>query len=185
MRTMLRPRLLDLDGWLLAQVGRARLAVAELRHAHPSEDRGRLAQRLIDEKKQLATSAGAITGFFGWAAIPVDLAWITWLRFTLALELAVLHGINLKGRSGRAELLDLLGLRESDLASLARAVPLVAARLGSAWVRRLGWRAVGRAVPILAAPLAAWVNGRDIQRLGDEAIRRFDTFRRVRTAPRS
>ncbi len=178
------PFLPDLDEWLLQQVARSRLRIAELERAHPGLDRPQLAQRLIDEKKQVATGGGAVVGMFGLAAIPADLALVAWLQVQLAIELAVLHGVNLKARTGRAELLDVLGFRESDLASVLRAVPLVTGRVSAAFFRRLGWRTVGRAVPVLAAPITAFVNGRDIQRIGDEAMRRFGTFRRVPPARR-
>ena len=175
---------LDVDGWLLQQVARARLRVVEVERTLPGATKAQLAQRLIDEKKNLATNSGAVAGLFGLMAIPADLAVVTWLQLQLAIELAVLHGVNLKGRSGRAELLDVLGFGARELGSLVRAVPIVAGRVTGAYLRRLGWRTVGRAVPVLAAPITALVNGRDIQRVGEEALRRFDTFRRVRTAPR-
>jgi len=177
----MRLRLLDLEALLLRQVARSRLLIAQLEERHPGAGKAQLAQRLIDEKKQLATGGGALAGMFGLAAIPADLALVAFLQVQLAIELAVLHGVNLKGPSGRAELLDVLGLGERELESLLRALPVVAGRVAGAFVRRLGWRSLGRAVPVLAAPITAFVNSRDIQRVGDEALRRFDTFRRVRT----
>jgi len=175
---------LDLDALLLQQVARARLRVAELERATPGASRAERARRLIDEKRRVATNSGALAGLFGWVSIPADLAVVTWLQLQLAIELAVLHGVNLKGKSGRAELLDVLGFGEREMSSLLRAVPVVAGRVTGAFLRRVGWRTVGRAVPVLAAPITALVNGRDIERVGEEALRRFDTFRRVRTAPR-
>lgn len=175
-------RFLDLEALLLQQVARSRMRIADLEQRHPGVNRAQLAQKLIDEKKQVATSGGALAGMFGIAAIPADLALVALLQVQLAIELAVLHGVNLKGRSGRAELMDVLGLGERELESLLRAVPVVAGRVAGAFLRRLGWRSLGRAVPVLAAPITAFVNGRDIQRVGDEALRRFATFRRVRTA---
>jgi uncharacterized protein (DUF697 family) len=177
----MRLRLPDLEGLLLQQVARSRMRIAELEQRHPGVPRAQLAKQLIEEKKQLATSGGALAGMFGLAAIPADLTLVAFLQVQLAIELAVLHGVNLKGRSGRAELMDVLGLGERELESLLRALPLVAGRIAAAFVRRLGWRSLGRFVPVLAAPISAFVNGRDIQRVGDEALRRFDTFRRVRT----
>lgn len=176
----------DLESWLLNELGRARVRIARLQEAHPQADRAQIAQRLIDEKKRQATSGGLVVGLFGWLSIPADVAMVGWMQFTLAIELALLHGVNLKSASGRAELFDLLGFKGSELGllTLVQAAPRLARRASSALARRVGWRTVGRTVPVLAAPITAWVNNRDIQALGDEAIRRFETFRKVRTAPR-
>lgn len=178
------PRLPDADDWLLQQVARSRVRIAELEQRHPGASKALIAQKLIEEKKGMATSGGAIAGMFGLMAIPADLVLVSFLQLQLAVELAVLHGVNLKGPSGRAQLLDILGFGEREYESLVRAAPVLATRVAGAFLRRLGWRTVGRAVPVLAAPITAFVNGRDIQRVADEAMRRFDTFRRVRTIGR-
>ncbi len=168
----------SLEDWLLVQIGRSRARLAELRREHPTATDRELAQRLIDEKKLRAARGGAITGLFGLAAVPADVAFLAYLQLTLAIELAVLHGVNLKSPGGRQELLDLLGW-ERGVTSLGLLAPALAVRTGKAVVRRSVWKAVGRTVPLLASPLAAWLNHREIQRIGDAALLSFGAFRRL------
>jgi hypothetical protein len=175
------PRLLDFDSWLLEEIGQARARIAELGRRYPAASKRELAQRLIDDKKQVAQTGGAVAGLLGLAAIPADLALVAYLQLSLVVEIAVLHGVNLKGPSGREQLLDVMGVARGDLAAAVRAVPLVASRLSKAAMKRLGWRTVGRVVPVVAAPVSAWLNSRDIQRMGAAALRRFDTFTRARS----
>jgi hypothetical protein len=175
------PRLIDFERWLLDEIGHARGRVAELSHRYPAASKRELGQRIIEDKKQVAQTGGAVAGLLGLAAIPADLALVAYLQLTLVVELAVLHGVNLKGASGREQLLDVLGFRQGDLAAAVRAAPLVASRLSKVAMRHLGWRTLGRVVPVVAAPVSAWLNRRDIQRTGDAAVRRFDTFSRARS----
>lgn len=170
----------NLDDWLLAELGRARERLVELRRAHPDAGEADLAQRLIDGKKLQAARGGAVTGLFGLAAIPADAALLGYLQLTLAIELAVLYGVNLKAPGGRRELLELLGWEHGATTSLRLVVPALAARAGRELLRRSAWRAIGRTVPVLAAPLTAWVNHHEIQRLGDAAVLSFGAFRRLR-----
>ena len=168
----------NLEDWLLAEIGRARTRLAELRHRHPDAEAAELARRLIEDKKQLAARGGAVTGFFGIASVPADVALLGYLELTLAIELAVLHGVNLKAPGGRQQLLELFGWERGF--SLRLLVPALAARTGRSLLRRSAWKAVGRTVPVLAAPLAAWLNNREIQRLGEAALLSFGAFRRLR-----
>jgi hypothetical protein len=170
----------NLEAWLLAEIGRARDRLVELRQAHPAAADADLAQRLIDGKKREAARAGAVTGLFGLAAIPADVAMVGYLQVTLAIELAVLYGVNLKAPAGRRQLFDLAGW-EHGAGSLALLVPALAARAGQAMLRRSAWKLVGRTVPLFAAPLAAWVNTRELQRWGDAAVLCFGACRRPRT----
>jgi hypothetical protein len=177
-----RPRIpRNLEDWLLAEIGRARTRLAELRHEHPHAGTDELAKRLIEGKKQLAARGGAVTGLFGIAAVPADVAFLGYLELTLAIELAVLHGVNLKAPGGRQQLFDLFGYQGLGW-SLGPLLPALAARAGRSILRRSAWKAVGRTVPVLAAPLVAWLNNREIQRLGDAAQLSFGAFRRLHAA---
>ena len=42
--------------------------------------------------------------------------------------------------------------------------------------RRAGLKAVGRALPLIAAPITAYLNNQHIQSVGDEAIRFYEGF---------
>lgn len=174
----------DLEAWLLEELARARLRVAELEQTHPGATRAELSRRLIDRAKDRAATRGMVAGIFGWLSIPADVAQVTWAQWCLVIELAVVHGVNLKSRTGRAELFGLFGIEggEPGLPQLVRAAPRLVRTTASSWIRRMGWRAVGRTVPILAVPISAWVNGRDVEETGRQAIRHFDTFRRVPSA---
>jgi hypothetical protein len=180
-----RPRIpRNLEDWLLAEIGRARIRLADLRREHPAAEADELARRLIEDKKQLAARGGAVTGLFGIAAVPADVALLGYLQLTLAIELAVLYGVNLKAAGGRQQLFDLFGWDQGLTSSLGPLLPALAARAGRAILRKSAWKAVGRTVPVLAAPLAAWLNHREIQRLGEAAVLSFGAFRRLHaTAP--
>jgi hypothetical protein len=183
LRALVRlPRPPDLEELLLGEIGRARVRVTEVKRTFPSESQRQHARRLIEKKKQLARTGGAFAGLLGLGAIPADLALVAYLQLSLVVDIAVLHGVNLKGASGRAELLDVLGLDTGRFSALIRAAPLVASRLSRTAMREVGWRMVGRVVPVLAAPVSAWLNARDIHATGEAALRRFDTFRRARLA---
>jgi len=170
-------RMPGFESWLLAEMGRARLRIASLRDAHPHEDLESLSKRLIEARKRLALEGGVVTGFFGWLSLPADIAFSVWVQATLVVELGVLHGANLKSPSGRAELLEVLGLKERSLGMIWPQLALSATR---ATLRRLGWKAVGRGVPVIAAPFSVWANGRELERVAADARRRFTTFRRLR-----
>lgn len=174
----------DLEAWLLRELTRSRLRVAELQHLHPDADKAELSRRLIDLAKDRAATRGMVAGLFGWMSIPADVAQVAWMRLCLAIDLAVLHGVNLKSRSGRAELFDLLGIEggEPNLRNLAKTTPRWMRSATSSMVKRMGWRTIGRTIPILAVPISAWVNGKDIEQMGRDALRRFDTFRRAPAA---
>ncbi len=172
------------EAFLLDEIGKARLKLAELERAHPGASRDALAQRLIDQKKQVALTGGAVAGLFGLMAIPADLALVAWLELSLVVELAVLYGVNLKTEQGRAELLETLGFENGNLGPVYRAAPIVAGKLSTSLLAKIGWGTLGRAVPLVAAPLTAYLNNRDIQKVGDAAIRSFGKFRSRRQIER-
>ena len=107
-----------------SEIGRARERVAELERTYPSADRRELAQRLIDKKKAIAGTSGAVSGLFGLVSVPIDLTFVTYLQISLLVDLAVLHKVNLKSERARDELLDLLGYA-NGVGPLVRAGPKV------------------------------------------------------------
>jgi hypothetical protein len=180
------PRLpTSFDDWLLTEIGKARLKLAELERKHPGATKEELGQRLIDTKKNIASTGGAVAGLFGLAAIPADLALVAYLELALVVELAVLFGVNLKTQTGKDELLEVLGFEQGSLGPIYRAAPLIAGKLSTALLAKLGRQALGRAVPVVAVPLTAYINNRDIQKVGEGAIRTFGKFRqrRITEAP--
>ena len=163
----------------VAEIARCRARVDEARLKYPSALSQELAQRLTDTKKTWASTGGAISGLFGIALIPADLAFVTVLQLTLIMEIALLHKINLKSERARDEVLEVLGYSNgADTVNLgSRAGPKVLARIAEKVLAKRGLSQLGRAVPVLASPLVAWLNNRDLQRAGEAALRFYGTIR--------
>ena len=161
------------------ELGRARKRVAELRERYPSAKTQELTQRLIDAKKTWASASGAISGLFGLLSLPADLAVVTALQLSLIIEIALVHKVNLKSERARTEVFEVLGY--SNGADTVNLASRVGPKLFGKVARRLfalgGLETLGRAVPIIAAPLTAHLNNRDIQRAGLAAHRFYGTMR--------
>jgi hypothetical protein len=171
------------------EIGRCRRRVDELREKYPSANSQELAQRLTDTKKTWAATGGAISGLFGLMLVPADLAFVTVLQLTLIMEIAVLHKVNLKSDRARTEIFEVLGYSNgADTVNLAgRAGPKVMARIAEKLLAKRGLTQLGRAVPVVASPLVAWLNNRDLQKAGEAALRFYGTLRtlpgRRKTSP--
>jgi hypothetical protein len=170
-----------LEQLYLDELVRARRRVDELRERYPSASSHELTQRLIDPKKTWAGAGGAISGLFGLVSVPADLALVTALQLSLIIEVALLHKVNLKSGRARGEVFDVLGYSNgADTVNLASRVgPKLLGKLVQRLLSRGGLETLGRAVPILAAPLTAHLNSRDIQRAGLAAQRFYGTMRRL------
>lgn len=165
----------------VAEIGRARKRVDELRGNYPSASTQELAQRLTDAKKSLASMGGAVSGLFGLALVPADLAFVTFLQLALIMEIAVLHKVNLKSERARDEIFEVLGYSNgADTVNLAgRAGPKLIARIAEKALTKRGLAQIGRAVPVLASPVVAYLNNRDLQRAGLAALRFYGTLREL------
>jgi hypothetical protein len=155
---------------VLSEIRRARERIAELERTYPSAKRPELATRLIDSKKAIATTAGAVSGLFGLVSVPLDLVYVTYLQISLLVDIAVLSRVNLKSARAQDELLDLLGYANGT-GPMVRAGPKVLGRIAIALLERGGLPWLGRAVPVVAAPLTAYLNNRALARVGQEALR--------------
>jgi hypothetical protein len=162
------------EAWVLAETGRARARVRELRTRYPSAPQRELAQRLIDEKKRRAAMGGAASGLLGVLTLPADLALVAYLQLSLIVDIATLCDRNLKSARAREELLELFKGAQGAVNLASRSSPhlvgIVAERLLAARSMRL----LGRALPVLAAPVTAAVNARALQVVGDEALRWYE-----------
>lgn len=167
-----------LDEIILGEIERARPRVRRLRRRYPEAPERELAQRLMDQKKAWAGTGGMLTGLFGLLAVPADLVLVTYLQISIIVDIAVLHRVNLKSRRGQQEVLEILG-RGNGIGPIVRAGPPVLARIVLIILRRRGIPILGRAVPLVAVPVSAYLNNRDIQRVGDEAVRHYGTLRRL------
>ncbi len=161
---------------LVAQeVSRSRKRVADLEKRYPSATPRELAQRLIDEKKGLAGMVGGISGVFGLISLPADMVFMAWLQLVLLVDVATLYKVNLKSERIRGELLDLLGYA-NGMGPLHRAGPKVLGRVVGKMLEKGGLGSLGRAVPLVAAPITAYINNQHIQSVGDQAVRFYEGF---------
>jgi hypothetical protein len=163
----------------LAEIVRCHRRIEDLRERYPAAPLREMAQRLTDTKKTWASTGGAISGLFGLISLPADLAFVTVLQLSLIMEIALLHKVNLKSDRAREEVLEVLGYSNgADTVNLAgRAGPKLAARIAEKVLAKRGLAQLGRAVPVVAAPLVAYLNNRDLQRAGDAALRFYGTIR--------
>jgi hypothetical protein len=165
----------------LDEIARARKRVDELRDKYPSATVQELAQRLVDSKKTWASTGGAISGLFGLISLPADLAFVTALQLSLIMEIALLHKVNLKSERARDEVFDVLTYSTgADTENfLSRAGPKLMASIAGRVFSKGGLVWVGRAMPVVAAPLTAYFNNRDIQKAGEAALRYYGTLREL------
>ena len=164
---------------VVREIPRARRRIAQLEQKYPAAKTRELAQRLIDEKKSLAGMVGGISGVFGLLSLPADLLVMVWLELKLLVDLASLYKANLKAESQRTELLDLFA-QSNGVGPFTRSTPRAVGTVAGFALARAGLKTVGRAVPLVAAPISAWLNNTHIQRVGEAAIRHYEGFGKAR-----
>jgi hypothetical protein len=167
------------EDWLLSEVSRSRDRLRELKSKYPSAGTLELANRLIDAKKKWAATSGAVSGLFGLMSLPADLAVVAYLQMSLIVDVAVLCGRNVKSARARAELLEVFTAANSSIRVASRASPRATARVAERLLSAKGFRFFGRAFPVIAAPLTAALNNRDIEKAGHEAMRYFAVIPRA------
>lgn len=152
---------------------RARAKVDELQQRYPSAGPRELSQHLIDSKKNLASMMGGVTGVFGVVTVPVDLAGMLYLQLSLLTEVATVFKLSLKSEREKQELLDLLGY-SNGIGPLQRSSPKVLGTVAAMVLSKGGLKTLSRAMPLVAAPISAWMNNSHIQKVGDSAVRHYD-----------
>ncbi len=172
LRSLARARVEDV---IQKEIPKARSRLTELEERYPSAKQRELAQRLIDEKKGIASMVGGVSGVFGAISIPADLVVMVWLELQLLVDVATLYKRNLKSENERAELLDLFGV-SNGVGPFTRSTPRAVGTLARILLTRGGLNTLGRAMPVVAAPVSAWLNNQHIQRVGEAAIRHFEGF---------
>lgn len=175
LKKLANARLSDL---VLKEVGKSKDRVTELEKSYPTAPVKEKGQRLIDGKKGLAGMFGGISGVFGVAAVPADLLALTWLQLVLLVDIATLYKVNLKTEARRNELLDLFG-RINGIGPMQRSGPKVLGKVAQVLLEKGGWKLMGRAVPVIAAPISAFLNNQHIQDVGDEALRYYEGLAKV------
>jgi hypothetical protein len=158
---------------------RARARVDELQQRYPSAGPRELSQRLIDNKKSVASMVGGVTGVFGAVTVPLDLVGMVYLQVSLLTEVATVFKLPLRSEREREELLDLLGYA-NGIGPVQRASPKVLGSLAALLLAKGGLKSLSRAMPLVAAPISAYLNNQHIQKVGDAAVRHYDGWSRAR-----
>ena len=152
---------------------RARVKVDELQQRYPAAGPRELSQRLIDSKKNVASMIGVMTGVFVAITLPIDLVGMVYLQLSLLTEVATVFKLSLKSERERQELIDLLGY-SNGIGPLQRSGPKVVGSVASILLARSGLKGLSRALPLLAAPISAYLNNQHIQQVGESAVRHYD-----------
>jgi len=173
-----------LDRLVVQEIEGARPRLRRLRRRYPLISERILAQQLIDEAKAYAGTGGMVSGMLGLIGLPADLLLVTFLQLRLSVEIGLLYNVNLKTERGLDQLLEVLG-RGNGVGPLVRTGPTVFARLALKILQKKGLPSLGRALPFIASPISAWLNNRDIQRVGDEALLLWGSHRQLKAKRRS
>ena len=171
-REMAEERISDV---VLKETQRAKVKIDELSQRYPTAGPRELAQRMIDSKKAFAGMVGGVSGVFGIATLPADLGLMVYLQLALVVEVATLYKVNLKSERARQELLDVFGYA-NGIGALQRASPKLVGKLAAVMLQKGGLETIGRAMPLVAAPISAYLNNQHIQSVGEQAVRHYDGF---------
>ncbi|HYV47327.1 MAG TPA: EcsC family protein [Myxococcaceae bacterium] len=172
LRKLANTRVNDL---VLRELTRSKERVGDLERRYPSADQREKAQRLIDGKKAIAGTVGGVSGMFGLVSIPADLLVMTYLQIILLVDIATLYKANLKSDRGRTELMDVLGYA-NGVGPFQRAGPKMLGSIAGKLLEKGGLSSLGRALPLVAAPITAYLNNQHIQAVGEEAVRFYEGF---------
>ena len=157
---------------------RARARMKALRTRYPSAGPRELGQHAIESTKGLASLSGSVSGVFGLVSVPADLLVMAWLQIRMLADIATAYGVDLRFRRARTELLGVLG-EANGVGALQRSGPRVLGKVAAVLAERGGFATVGRAMPLVAAPITAWLNNHHIQLVGEAALRQYDGFVRA------
>lgn len=154
---------------------RAKKKIDGLNQRYPTAGNRELAQRLIDSKKNFASMVGGVSGVFGVISVPADLLIMVYLQLSLLVEVATLYKVNLKSERARQELIDVFGYA-NGVGPLQRSSPKLVGSLAAVLLAKGGLNSLGRVMPLVSAPISAYLNNQHVQAVGDEAVRHYDGF---------
>lgn len=174
-RTAARSRLRDL---IADERRRAQLHIALIRRGEPAVSADRLANLLIERWMKVASVEGGLTGALGLFGVPINLVLFVYCEIALIVSVAEAYDTVLEGELGEEAVLGVLG-RAHGMEDVLRSSPRVLGAIARTIALRHGFGSLGRLVPLLAAPIAAKLNERDMERLGGEALRRFGNVVRI------
>ncbi len=151
---------------------RARIHIQWIRRSEPAVSKDRLARIMLERWVKVASVEGGITGTFGFLGVPTNLILFSYAQIALVVSIAEAYDAALDGVSGEEKVLAVIG-RAHGVQDLVRAGPRVVSAIARAVALNRGLGMLGRMVPMVAAPISAKLNERDMSRVGQEAIRRF------------
>ncbi len=163
---------------------RARKRMKALRTRYPQAGPRELGQHAIEGTKGLASLSGSVSGVFGLVSVPADLLVMAWLQIRMLADIATAYGVDLRFRRARTELLGVLG-EVNGVGPLKRSGPRVLGKVAEMLATKGGFATVGRAMPLVAAPVTAWLNNHHIQLVGEAALRQYDGFVRAAAKTRA
>ena len=163
---------------------RARSRIKGLRARYPSAGPRELGQHVIESAKGLASLSGSVSGVFGLVSVPADLVVMAWLQTRMLADIATAYGVDLRFRRARTELLGVLG-EANGVGPLQRSGPKLLGKMAAVLAERGGFASLGRAMPLVAAPVTAWLNNHHVQLVGEAALRQYDGFVRAAAKTRA
>lgn len=163
---------------VLREISKSRDRIAELEKSYPSASVKEKGQRLMDGKKALAGMVGGVSGVFGVVSVPADLVALTYLQLILLVDVATLYKVNLKTEKARGDLIDLFG-QLNGIGPIQRSGPKLLGKIAGMLLEKGGWKLFGRLVPVVAAPISAYLNNQHIQEVGEEAIRYYEGLQKA------
>jgi len=163
---------------------RARARIRTLRERYPTAGPRELGQHVIDSTKSLASLSGSVSGVFGLVSVPADLVVMAWLQIRMLADIATAYGVDLRFRRARTELLGVLG-EANGVGPLQRSGPRVLGKVAAVLAEKGGFASLGRAMPLIAAPVTAWLNNHHVQLVGEAALRQYDGFQRAAAKTRA
>lgn len=160
-------------GELIAQERkRAQLHIHIIRQMEPTASRDRIANVVLGRWTRVASVEGGLTGAMGFLGVPFNLVLFTYMQVAMVVSIAEAYEIALEGAPGEDAVLSVIG-EAHGIDDVLRASPRVLGAVARALALRHGLGTVGRLVPMVAAPISAKLNQREMLRTGSEAMRRF------------
>lgn len=151
---------------------RAQWHIDLIKKSEPYASKDRVAHLILDRWRSIATVEGGLTGAFGLAGVPLNILLFAYCQLAVVVSIAEAYGVALDGEAGESALLDVIA-RAHGIEDLVRASPRVLGALARALALRHGLGTLGRMVPMIAAPISASLNRRELERTGNAALRRF------------
>lgn len=161
-----------LQAFIAQERERAQFHIDLIKHSEPGISQDRLANLLLDRWTKLAKVEGGVTGVLGFLGVPLNLLLFSYCQLAVTVAIAEAYGIELRGESGEDAIVDVLG-QVHGIQDMIRSSPRVLGALARALAVRHGLGTIGRVIPLVAAPVSAHLNEREMKKVGAAAMSRF------------